>query len=198
MPIWPLIASLAAQTLATMALFSLPAIAPAVAGALQVSGELVGLFVALAYGIGIISALLSPGFIHRYGGVRALQGVLGATAVCCCWRLEAASLGSGRRGRAGSGLWRGGAGLYPPAGPTYAGARLQHGDVAAADRRSTWRRLGSLLLPPLVLRIGWREALLAEIGSAVACRAATDTSPPVGHEPATWPAADRAHAACTV
>jgi len=48
MPIWPLIASLAAQTLATMALFSLPAIAPAVAGSLQVSGELVGLFVALA------------------------------------------------------------------------------------------------------------------------------------------------------
>ncbi len=80
MPLWPLIASLAAQTLATMALFSLPAIAPAVASTLHVSGELVGLFVAIAYGVGIVSALLSPGFIHRYGSVRALQGVLIATA----------------------------------------------------------------------------------------------------------------------
>ena len=76
MPLWPLIATLAAQTLATMALFSLPAIAPAVAGALRVPGELVGVFVSVAYGVGIVSALLSPGFIHRYGGVRAMQAVL--------------------------------------------------------------------------------------------------------------------------
>src|SRR6201996_5034333 len=80
MPLWPLIATLAAQTLATMALFSLPAIAPAVARALNVQGELVGVFVSVAYGVGILSALFSPGFIHRYGGVRVLQGVLAATA----------------------------------------------------------------------------------------------------------------------
>ena len=61
MPLWPLIATLAAQTLATMALFSLPAIAPAVAPALHVRGELVGVFVSVVYGVGIISALFSPG-----------------------------------------------------------------------------------------------------------------------------------------
>jgi len=61
MPLWPLIATLAAQTLATMALFSLPAIAPAVAPALHVQGELVGVFVSVVYGVGIISALFSPG-----------------------------------------------------------------------------------------------------------------------------------------
>jgi MFS family permease len=80
MPLWPLIASLAAQTLATMALFSLPAIAPAVASAIGVKAELVGLFVSVAYGVGIVSALLVAGFIYRHGGVRALQGVLAATA----------------------------------------------------------------------------------------------------------------------
>ena len=200
MPIWPLIASLAAQTLATMALFSLPAIAPAVAGALQVSGELVGLFVALAYGIGIISALLSPGFIHRYGGVRALQGVLGATAACCCWQPAAASLGSASPAVV---LGLG----YGAARPASTHLLVPHTPARVFNMVMSLRQigvplggvLGSLLLPPLVLRIGWREALLAEIpGSAAACRAATDTSPPVGHEPATWPAPDRAHAACTV
>jgi MFS family permease len=76
MPIWPLTATLAVQTLATMALYSLPAVAPAVARDLNVNGALVGVFVATAYGVGIISALLSPALIRRYGGVRATQVVL--------------------------------------------------------------------------------------------------------------------------
>ena len=53
MPVAPLAATLAVQTLATMALFSLPAIAPAVAASLHVNGALVGTFVATAYGTGI-------------------------------------------------------------------------------------------------------------------------------------------------
>ena len=47
MPMGPLTATLAVQTLATMALYSVPAVAPAVARDLQVSGTLVGSFVAL-------------------------------------------------------------------------------------------------------------------------------------------------------
>ncbi len=38
------------------------------------------MFVSVAYGVGIVSALLSPGFIHRYGGVRVMQVVLVAAA----------------------------------------------------------------------------------------------------------------------
>jgi MFS family permease len=164
MPIWPLIASLAAQTLATMALFSLPAIAPAVASALQVNGELVGLFVALAYGVGIVSALLSPNFIHRYGGVRALQGVLGATAVMLL-------LAAG-----GSVAWFGVAAValglgYGAAAPASTHLLVPHTPARVFNMVMSLRQigvplggvLGSLLLPPLVLRIGWREALLAEI-----------------------------------
>ena len=80
MPLAPLLATLAVQTLATMALFSIPALAPAIAHDLGVNGALVGGFVATAYGVGILSALLSPPLIHRYGGVRATQAVLVAAA----------------------------------------------------------------------------------------------------------------------
>lgn len=76
MPFWPLAATLAVQTLATMALFSVPAAAPAIAHDLGVSGELSGAFVSIVYGVGIISAVLAPGFVHRYGAVRVSQIVL--------------------------------------------------------------------------------------------------------------------------
>ncbi len=164
MPLWPLIASLAAQTLATMALFSLPAIAPAVAAALGVRGELVGMFVALAYGVGIVSALLSPGFILRYGGVRALQGVLAATAAMLL-------LAAG-----GSILWLAVAAVvlglgYGAAAPASTHLLVPHTPARVFNMVMSLRQigvplggvLGSLLLPPLVLHVGWRAALLAEV-----------------------------------
>jgi MFS family permease len=164
MRLWPLIASLVAQTLATMALFALPAIAPAVATALNVSGELVGLFVALAYGVGIGSALLAPGVIHRYGGVRTLQGVLIATAAMLL-------LAAG-----GSVTWFGLAAVvlglgYGAAAPASTHLLVPHTPARVFNTVMSLRQMGvplggvlaSLLLPPLALRIGWRAALLAEI-----------------------------------
>lgn len=164
MPLWPLIATLAAQTLATMALFSLPAIAPAVARALHVQGELVGVFVSAAYGVGIISALFSPGFIHRYGGVRVLQGVLAATTAML---LFAAG---------GSVMWLAIAAVvlglgYGAAAPASTHLLVPHTPPRIFNMVMSLRQigvplggvLGSLLLPPLVLHIGWREALLAEV-----------------------------------
>jgi MFS family permease len=164
MPLWSLIASVAAQTLATMALFSLPAIAPAVATALGVKAELVGLFVSVAYGVGIVSALLSAGFIHRHGGVRALQGVLAATAAMLL-------LAAG-----GSVAWLAIAGVvlglgYGAAAPASTHLLLPHTPARVFNTVMSLRQigvplggvLGSLLLPPLALRIGWREALLVEV-----------------------------------
>jgi MFS family permease len=164
MPLWPLIATIAAQTLATMALFSLPAMAPAVASDLGVRGELVGVFVSVAYGVGIGSALLSPGFIRRYGGVRALQGVLAATTAMLllaaggsvAWLAIAAvvlGLGYGAAAPASTHL------LVPltPARVFNMVMSLRQIGVPVGGV------LGSLLLPPLVPHLGWREALLAEI-----------------------------------
>jgi MFS family permease len=169
MPLWPLIATLAAQTLATMALFSLPAIAPAVARSLDVPGELVGLFVSIAYGTGIVSALLSPGFIHRYGGVRAMQAVLLAAAAMlliaaggsvALLAIAAVVLGLG----------------YGAAAPASTHLLVPHTPPRVFNMVMSLRQigvplggvLGSLLLPPLVLRFGWREALLAELPFIIA------------------------------
>ena len=49
-----------------------------------------GFFISTVYGVGILSALLSPQFIHRYGAVRACQTVLLATLAM----LLACALGS--------------------------------------------------------------------------------------------------------
>jgi MFS family permease len=164
MPLWPLIATLAAQTLATMAQFSLPAIAPAAAAALRVPGELVGVFVSVAYGVGIVSALLSPGFIHRYGGVRAMQAVLVAAGAML---LIAAGGSVALLAIAAIVLGLG----YGAAAPASTHLLVPHTPPRVFNMVMSLRQigvplggvLGSLLLPPLVLHVGWREALLSEL-----------------------------------
>ena len=164
MPVAPLAATLAVQTLATMALFSLPALAPAVAAALHVNGALVGTFVATAYGTGIISALLSPGLIHRYGGVRATQAVLvaamgmvliAATGHLVSLGLAAVVLGLG----------------YGAAAPASTHLLVPQTPRPVFNMVMSLRQigvplggvLGALILPPLALHIGWRESLLVEL-----------------------------------
>jgi MFS family permease len=165
MPIAPLAATLAVQTLATMALFSLPAIAPAVAASLHVNGALVGGFVATAYGTGIVSALLSPGLIRRYGGVRATQAVLlaaagmvliAATGHLVSLALAAVVLGLG----------------YGAAAPASTHLLVPQTPRSVFNMVMSLRQigvplggvLGALILPPLALAVGWRLALLAELG----------------------------------
>ena len=70
---------MAMQTIATMAAFSVPALAPAIARDLDADGALAGYFVSLVYGTGIVSSLLAAGLIHRFGAVRMSQFVLAAT-----------------------------------------------------------------------------------------------------------------------
>ena len=72
-PVGPLAATLAVQTLATAAAYSIPAVAPAVARDLGVNPALIGLYISTVYGVGIMSALFSPRFIRSYGAVRASQ-----------------------------------------------------------------------------------------------------------------------------
>ena len=72
----PLLVGLVVQTLVTMAAYSIPAAAPAIAADLEIAGERVGIFISIVYGVGIISAVLSPSFIHRYGAVRVSQFIL--------------------------------------------------------------------------------------------------------------------------
>lgn len=164
MPIWPLTATLAVQTLATMALYSLPAVAPAVARDLGVNGALVGGFVATAYGVGIISALLSPALIRRYGGVRATQVVLLAA-------LGMQAIAGTAQGVTALGLSAVVLGLaYGAAAPASTHLLAPKTPPAVFNTIMSLRQIGvplggvlaALILPPLVGSLGWRGALLAE------------------------------------
>ncbi len=165
MPVWPLAATLAVQTMATMALFSVPAIAPEIAQDLHVSGTLVGAFVATAYGTGIISALLSPGLIRRYGGVRATEAVLLAAAGMVLVSAGISSVLGFALGAIVLGLG------YGAAAPASTHLLVPRTPKSVFNMVMSVRQIGvplggvigSLVLPPLTLAIGWRAALMTEL-----------------------------------
>jgi MFS family permease len=165
MPIWPLLATVAVQTLATMALYSIPTLAPEIARDLHVNGALVGGFVATAYGVGIVSALLSPGLIKRHGGVRATQAVLLAAAGMLS--MGASSLGVLGLGFAAIVLGSG----YGAAAPASTHLLVPHTPRSVFNMVMSLRQIGvplggvfaALILPPLVPILGWRGSLLAEL-----------------------------------
>ena len=170
MPVGPLAATLAMQTLATMALYSVPSVAPEVARDLGVDGTLVGGFVATGYGVGIISALLSPGLIRRHGGVRATQAVL----LAACGMLALASVGGSVFT-----LWLAAVVLglgYGAAAPASTHLLVPHTPKPVFNMVMSLRQIGvplggvfaALILPPLVLAVGWRWALAMELIPALA------------------------------
>jgi MFS family permease len=164
MPIWPLAATLAVQTLATMAMLSLPAAAPAVARDLHVPGTLIGTFVSLVYTIGIISALGSPGYIHRHGAVRVSQVVLlsvmamllaSATGTIAGLAIGAVLLGMsyGANAPAATHL------LVPQTPPSVFNMVMSLRQIGVP----LGGVLGSLIVPPITVLAGWRVALLVEL-----------------------------------
>jgi MFS family permease len=165
MPLWPLLATVAVQTLATMALYSMPTLAPEVARDLNINGALVGGYVATAYGVGIASALLSPGLIRRYGGVRATQVVLLAAA----GMLIIAALSVGVTGIACAAIVLGCG--YGAAAPASTHLLVPHTPRSVFNLVMSLRQIGvplggvfaALILPPLAIIVGWRVSLLVEL-----------------------------------
>jgi MFS family permease len=160
-PLWPLLAMLATQALATMAAYSLPVVAPAVARELGVPGALAGIFISTVYGVGIASALLSPVFVARYGAVRVSQFVLLST------------LGMLFTAAAGSVAWIAvGAvilGLtYGATAPASAHLLVPRTPSGVMNLVLSLRQIGvplggilaGLAMVSLTLAVGWREALL--------------------------------------
>jgi len=159
-PVWPLLAMLATQALATMAAYSLPAVAPAVARDLGVPGPLVGVFISTVYGVGIVSAFLSPSFIARYGAVRVSQFVLLSTLAM----LVAAAAGSVASIAVGAALL----GLtYGATAPAAAHLLVPRTPPGVMNLVLSLRQIGvplggvlaGLAMVPLTLAVGWREAL---------------------------------------
>ncbi len=164
MPLWPLVATLAVQTLATMAVFSLPAAAPEVVRDLGVDGGLVGLFVSMIYGVSVASAMFSPGFIRRYGAVRVSQVILvsaaamlaitsGGTLTCLGLGALAIGVGYGATAPAATHL------LVPQTPPKIFNLVMSIRQIGVP----LGGVLGALIVPPLVLAFGWRAAMAVQV-----------------------------------
>lgn len=147
-----------------MAAYSFPAAAPAIAQDLQVPGTLVGFFISTVYGVGIVSALLSPRFIHRYGAARVSQLVLLATLAM----LVSCTLGSVLSIAIGAALLGLAYGANAPASTHLLVPRTPHNVVNLV---LSIRQIGvplagvlaGLLMVPLTVRFGWRVALLWQV-----------------------------------
>ena len=160
-PVFPLIATLATQSLATMAAYSFPVVAPVIAEDLQVPGTLVGFFISTVYGVGIISALLSPRFIRRFGAVRVSQLVLVATLAmllaCSFGSVASVVLGAALLGLA-----------YGATAPASAHLLVPRTPPPVMNLVLSIRQIGvplggvlaGLIMVPMTLSLGWQAALL--------------------------------------
>ena len=163
LPLWPLVATMAMQTLATMAAYSVPALAPAIARDLGVDGAFTGYFVSVVYGVGIASSLLAADFIRRYGAVRITQlilmGTLAMLLISASGSLIALALGAVALGSA-----------YGAAAPVSTHLLVPRTSPAIVNLVLSIRQigvplggvLGALLLPPLALRLGWQTTFLLQ------------------------------------
>ncbi len=160
-PLWPLLVTMAMQTLATMAVFAIPALAPAIARDLAVDGVVAGYFISLVYGTGIVSSLLAASAIHRFGAVRVCQAVL-ATAAAMLLISTSASLFAFAFGAVVLGCTYGATApvsthlLVPRTPPGIVNLVLSIRQISVPMGGV----LAALLMPPLALRVGWQTALL--------------------------------------
>jgi MFS family permease len=162
-PLWPLLATMAMQTLATMAAYSIPALAPMVARDIGVDGALIGMFVSVVYGVGIISSLLAAGIIARYGAVRTAQFVLlcalGLVVVCAQGTATSVALGALILGVA-----------YGVTAPVSTHLLVPRTPPSILNMVLSTRQIGvplagvlaATLMPPIALAIGWKAGLLLQ------------------------------------
>lgn len=162
-PWWPLLATMAMQTLATMAAYSVPVLAPAIARDLGVDGALTGYFVSVIYGVGIASSLTAASLIHTYGAVRIGQCILAATLamlLISAWGgLAALAIGAVALGSA-----------YGAAAPVSTHLLVPRTPPSIVNLVLSIRQigvplggvLGALVLPPLALRFGWQSTFLLQ------------------------------------
>ena len=167
-PLVPLAATLAMQTLATMAAYSMPAAAPEIGRGLGVEPALVGVFISFVYGVGMVSALFSPSAIRRFGAARTGQFVMLTTA----GMLVAAASGSLALLAASAVILGVGYGATAPVATHLIVPRTRPGQLnLILSIRQVGVPLGGtlagLLVPPLVLGFGWQTALLVQIVPAL-------------------------------
>ncbi len=162
-PFWPLVATTAMQTLATMAAYSIPAIAPVVARDIGVEGALIGYFISVVYGVGIVSSLMAAGSIARFGAVRSSQLVLvcalALVVIAAYGTLASIALGAVALGVA-----------YGLTAPVSTHLLVPRTPPSIINMVLSIRQIGvplagalaATLVPPLALALGWKQAMLLQ------------------------------------
>jgi MFS family permease len=166
----PLTITLAIQAMVSMALLTLPAMAPKVAQALATSPTYIGIYIALAY-IGAMAASLGSGAtVARYGAIRVSQAGLlicavglALCAVPALWAMAAGALLVGL----GYGP------VTPASSHLLSRTTPAHRISLVFSIKQTGVPLGGALagavVPGLQLVAGWQQALLTVAAANVMC-----------------------------
>lgn len=167
-----LAATLTVQSLAAMALLTLPVVAPAVADSLGISAAYVGLYIALAYAGAMASSLFSGGAVRRFGAIRASQiGLL-----LCAIGVAACAIESPAAMAVGAVLIGLGYGPITPASShLLAITTPAHRMSLVFSIKQTGVPLGGVLagviVPSLADAIGWQWAFLVVAAASLLCAA---------------------------
>lgn len=162
--------TLTIQALVSMALLTLPVMAPVVAQALGVSPALVGLYVAIVYAGAMLASLLAGTAVARFGAIRISQ--LGL--VSCAGGLALCAVPSAACVAAGALLIGLGYGPVTPASShLLARSTPAHRMSLVFSVKQTGVPLGGALagaiVPGLILAWGWQTALLAVAAANLLC-----------------------------
>ena len=169
---WSLTVTTAIQAMVSMALLTLPAMAPAVARALAVPSTLVGAYVALCYFAAMLSSLVGGTLVRRLGAIGVSQLGLGLCAVglalCALPWLPAVALGALCIG-AGYGP------ITPASSHLLALTTPAHRMSLVFSIKQTGVPAGGMLagalVPGLSLWLGWQGTLMAVAGVCALCAA---------------------------
>lgn len=164
--LFPLAATLAVQLLVSMAVVTVPVLAPAAAAELGVSAGYVGFFIALVYGASMAASLVSGTLVQRFGAIRVSQLCL----VSCAAGLALTATGGAAFLVAAAILLGFGYGPVTPASSHVLARTTPPGMMSLVfSLKQTGVPLGGALagavVPALVLLAGWRAAALA-VGAA--------------------------------
>ena len=168
----PLLITLAIQALVSMAVLTLPVMAPVAARMLGVSPALTGVYISIVYVGAILASLAAGPAVARFGAIRVSQAGLllcaAGLALCALPWLPAIAVG---------GLLVGlGYGPITPASSHLLAATTPARRMALVfSVKQTGVPLGAILagalVPGLLLLAGWQAALLAVAAGNIACAA---------------------------
>lgn len=162
----PLTTTLAVQALVSMAVVTVPVLAPAAALEAGVPASFAGIFIALVYGAGMSASLVSGPLIQRFGAIRLSQACL----VSCAAGLACVATGALPLFAAGALLLGAGYGPVTPASSHILAKTTPPERMALIfSIKQTGVPIGGALagamVPTLVLWSGWRVTALIVAGA---------------------------------